>query len=465
MAIGGIGSAGASDTNTIKMNNDILNYSKDMRQSKFMLLPGGSTTTLLSNLPVLFDGQGRGPLIYYDEYDFNRLQAQALAYPDDTQTQVRAATVDALKRRGNIKTIDYSRYYSSRAKERNIGQYWRMLRDVSDNTLDKAAQQSNQGHLNIRRGTYQSLFRESIGNLEVNNERRTKLKKQTRRYERGVGDAEAFNENVFAQYAAALEVRHSLNESPNSIHIDGVIGHGGNQGVATVLREADVSLDTPAIELDNRGEWLDNVGRPYPEHPAQRHKLIERLSELGREATGIDENDWYLLGSKFAVPTFDEFIGKSRVDLRGEGPSDLADEARQAVGYLEKQRQENTPDSLEYEAEVLAEEGLQAPGPLKRRLERMADLANYSDDIRDLMGGERFSHGSLLVAASVLSDPQYRFTEDDIYREAWKLIVRHRDLDVSEEEVEFYRNRGQTRRGDGKATDWYHSANPVRNEI
>lgn len=437
------------------MDSGITNKSDMNRNYTFMLLPGASQTMFISCLPILYDTVNT---ILMDSYDFKRLQAQAATLPEDRQTQIRLSTLESLKQRGNIETIDYAQFYSESDKRRNIGQMWEILRDLPDDSIEAAALDINQGHLNIRRGDFQERFRSAIGNLDIHKQRRQKLEKQQRKFKRSVGEPLEFCENVFAQYLAALEVRRGINKHTNT-YVSAIITHGGEHGLSRILRDSEKNLDSNAIEL--RNGTIDKFGHPYPGHPAARHGLIDEIETVTKEFTGIDDQDFCLLGAQFSVPILDRDI-TARGHIELYDTKGVAREAQEAVEYLKAKRDAQTPESLDYEAEFIAEEGPNAPGPVKKRLERMADLAHYTDELRELADNEKFSHGALLVAATVISDPARRFEEDDLWRRAHQLSVRSKNSDISNDEISFFRNREQIRRGDGKDTDWYHSPNSAR---
>lgn len=456
-----IGESINSSGNT-KTRHKNKNYS--MGNNTYLGLPGTSITTLFANLPVFLNSTVQQPTILLDRYDYDRLQAQIRAYPDDTRMHFLAAIGDTLIQRGNLKTIDYSQYYPIDKQDRYIDKYWEALHDLPDHVSDQAAQETITGHLEYRRGQYQHRFRSALGNWELNTTRRNKLEKQQERFDSGTGDSRSYNENVFAQYVAGLEIRDAVNNQTN-LHVDGVLGDGDSKGIATVLRESSLSIDNEVVSLGPRENTLEQVGHPHPDHPANQHELIEQISTLAQEATEVEDNDWFMVGSNVAVPMHSELVSITNVkeDINNH-PSELAHEAQEVIRYLQQSSDRNAPGSMEYDAEKLEEEitVAQSKHDLENRLHRAADLANISDDIHDLIGSEKFSHASLMIAASVLMDPEWRWSKDDLYRKARKLQQKHRHIDIDVDEIEFFRNRGQVRRNDGEDRDWYHQANRAR---
>lgn len=80
----------------------------------FLTLPRLSLTTVLLNLPNIFDRtNGATPLILMDRYDYDRLRAEVLAGPKENQkAPYLIMAYDDLRRRGLLKLIDYTEFYT-----------------------------------------------------------------------------------------------------------------------------------------------------------------------------------------------------------------------------------------------------------------------------------------------------------------------------------------------------------------
>ncbi len=438
-------------------------YSKNniVMDSTYLCIPGASFTTLFSNLPVLLSSHGPNPTILMDRYDYDRLRSQIHVYPNDMRMQYLTSITDMLIRRGDLQTIDYASYYSIEKQDRYLDRFWEAQQQLPDHVADTAARNSIDGHLGYRRGDYQKQFRRALGNWDVNTERRKGLRQQHRRFDSGSGDPETFNENIWAQYIAALEIRHTLNsETPH--HIDGVLGDGDSRGIATILRETNLDIDSDVISLGSDGQTIEQVGHPTPSHPAQRHKLINSISKIAQETTGVQDNDWYMLGANLAVPTMTDL---SITNVRNEvthRPSAVAHEAKEIIAELRTKSNSNTSSSMSYEAEKIAEEitTTDSHHDIEKQLNRAADLSNYSDDLRALGDDDHYSQAALMIAASVLMDPQWRASHDDLYQKAQKL--QHRTATLGDEEIEFFRDRNKIRRDDGTEINWYQQADRQR---
>ncbi len=437
---------------------------KRMTRRTYLCLPGVAYTTIFANLPVLLSDRREQPTIIVDAYDYERLHGRMLTEPENKEVQLRGTIADALVRRGTIQLVDYAAMYPIERQDAHIHQFWEAVRSVPDDVVQSAAKESNAGYLEFGRGEYQQSFRSALGNWEINLKRRRRVERQQRKFERGAGNPGEFAENVFAQYIAGLEVRATL-ESRHDVKIDGVLGHGDEQGISTIIRESSLEYDPSVLALGPNDHAIAQIGHPDPSHPARRQRLLDAIHTVAQETTGVDDADWFVLGPQLAVPMFPRLVSIASVrDGLTENPRALADQASAALSFLQEKRRENAPTTLAYDAEKLESEieTTLSAASIEGRLHRAADVANYADDIRTLLNTERFSHGAILIAASILMDPQFRSNTDVLYRRARALQIRRRQLTVSDQEIEFFRNRGQYRRNEGTDRDWYHLADRNR---
>jgi hypothetical protein len=100
------------------------------------------------------------------------------------------------------------------------------------------------------------LFREALGNHDVNIDKLQQLSNHRRKIEQGRGDPARFNEDIFAQYIAALEIRSQVNR-----HLDynvvGVLGQGEQEAISTILRSTELEFDDDVLTLSSSGQSIN----------------------------------------------------------------------------------------------------------------------------------------------------------------------------------------------------------------
>lgn len=141
---------------------------------------------------------------------------------------------------------------------------------------------------------------------------------------------------------------------------------------------------------------------------------------------------------------------------------ELAAETREVLSLLERRAEDNKPTHIQNKAEAIAEQhGISSSEKvheISEQLDRATDLANYTPVLRDLSDSDRFSAGAIMVAGSIIMDPNNRIDEDEQYRRAWSMKQRNRSVDIPPHIVEQFSNRGGIRRGENThITDWCHS--------
>jgi hypothetical protein len=452
-----------ADTINTPSKERISHTRQNMNRKAFITLPGISLTTTYMHLPGIMNRRPQ-PIIFMDIYDFERIWGQIVTQRGSRKTQMLGMITESLYRKGFLQTIDYSALYSAEKQDRNVNRYWNALENLSGTTQQRAAGQLASGFLDHAIGEYQKPFRSALCDWDGMTDRRTQIERQQQKINRGLGDPLLWNERIAAEYIAALEVRAAA-DTYLDLDVVGVLGQGESEGISTVLRNADLDFDDDVISLTSNEQSIKQIWRPDPERTAYGRSILDSITQVAHETTGTQHNDWYLLGSRLAVPHFPKLFVESwsQPNLHTD-TKELAAETRKVLSLLKQRAADNNPAHLSAEAEAIAEQhGNASPEnvhEITKQLDRAADLANYTPLLHDLSETDRFSSGAIMVAASIIMNPSARIDEDETYRRAWSMKQRTRSIDVPQHIIERFSNRGGIRRGeDTHITDWYHTAN------
>lgn len=466
---GGIGQAAASPSDGINNHQNQIETHIDsdmnnMNRKAYVTLPAFCTKYLYANLHELMNRRPR-PVIFMDTHDWERMRGQIVLERDRSMQMVGMIT-EALQRRGLIQTIDYRNFYSAPKQERKVIQCRNALESLTGHRQQTVAEDAAEGFINhFQRLGYQKSFRQALDNWEHALYRKRQAQSRVRRLKRGGGEPLNRAERITMQYTAALEVRRAVDRHFD-FEVAGVIGQGEGGGVSTLLQESSFSLDDDVASLRSDGQ-IDQIRRFTPDETAYQRDVLDSITQVAQEATKTQHEDWFLLGSRMAVPHFPQLFMESwSQPAFDEDTSELVDETNEILSRLERRAEDGHPAHPNYSAEAIAEQhGIASDGTIKRissELDRAIDLSNVSPELRDI-ADEDYESASILAAASTLMDPNYRTDEDDLYRRAWDIKRRYGSVDVSTHTVERYTNRGGYQEKERKQQpDWYQSTAPVR---
>ncbi|WP_330633608.1 hypothetical protein [Halocatena halophila] len=434
------------------MDKNKNSYRNKNMASGYVALPGFCFSTLYTHLPQLFHFKRHRPTIIIDKFDYDRLMGRVVRERSNRNVQIRGNITETLRQRGDLKVIDYSKYYRPDEKGRLLEQYQNGLDELSEGTHERLASQALRGYERYGRGDYVKPFRDGLGNWESNVDRRNRLQKNRKRIERGLNDPKQFNKDIAAQYLAALTVREKY-EKVSNLDFVGVLGQGEQESIARVVRSTDLD-----ISLSQSGETLHRVGQPSIEETANYHEIFNEIQTAAHVATGVQHHDWFTVGPRLSIAMYPELYGQVDMDRINEDTRSVANETMDVLRYLDKEAADNQMIRIQSKAERIVEQHEMPNQKVQKiadQLNYQTDLANHSRDIRSLIDSERFSKESLLVATSVKSDPTARWTTDHIYRRAMELQNRLTPVSVPDNQLLFFIDRGDFKRG-AVGKDWYH---------
>lgn len=461
------------------------------KRPAYLTLPGLSTTSLLLNLPCLLSlSDGPTPLILMDTQDYERLRARAFEDQGSNQKyQYLSMSYDYLRRQGILSLINYAEFYPEPTQQRYLDQTQELLQSTPPWVNRKAAVTAVDGWIGYARGPYQEPFRESLGEdpSEFATLRQVE-QSQRRKMKRGTGDTVGWNEKVLNKDVAALEVRRRVDQTFPNLDVRYVVAgveHEITGGILDGTRSQRFAgptsnvLDIGHEVIEADAEFLENL-RPNlhmagldPNIVARTREILDTLSQVATEATGVQHDDWFILGPSLAIPQYDELFNFEaiRTQVRHRMTADeLAEEAEKVVEILESNRQESLSSSkIQYQADKISEmHHLDHINNAKSRGAGLAglvdyalDLSDYSRELRTLIERGELSQAAVFVGASVAIDPMRRYKENTVYRQGVDLINRLDPPSLGQRRLEELQKE---RRGDewGDHRAWFEAKNRTR---
>lgn len=440
-------------------------HHNNMKRNAYVTIPSFCTKYFCTNLHDLMNKRPR-PVVYMDTHDYQRLWGQIVLERERCMQMV-GMIIESLRRRGLIRTVDYGTLYSAAQQEDNITSCRDALEDLSDHHQQEIGRQASQGFIDyVQQLDYQRSFREALDNWEHSLHRKKGSEHSLRRLERGGGTPVNRGERIATQYMAALEVRQTLNRQTN-FNVVGVLGQGESTALATLLEESSWDIEKDVAKVAN-GE-IKQMRRFDPDSTAYQREILDSITEVARETTGVQHEDWFLLGSHLAVPHFPALFMESWSQPAFEtdkSTSGLAAETKEILNRLERRTPDSRPPHLDDDAEAIAQWfGISSPDQVDEitaQLDRAVDLSQAAPELRE-MASEEYESASIMAAASIIMDPSYRDNADQLFHRAWEMKQRYDPVEVPTHVVTRYSKRGGLGEQERKEhPDWYQSPDPVR---
>lgn len=431
------------------------------QRDALLALPGPSTTSLVLNIPHIFQTQNQ-PVVLIDKYDYDKIRSRAI-FEENTKYHYLTLAYESLARRGIIDLIDYSRFYPPRLRERNLERNEKLLQHLSSDISRRYATVACELWTDYARGEYQEDFRGGLSeDVDEFVSMRRSERKQERKMASGVGDSDGWLRKVINKDVAALHIRRNADRELNQYNVKGIIA-GGEHLITSQLNGTTPSglsdYDLPVTEAGTSANHLDRLhagNRIYGLMPSELTETRETLnltSELASEIAGVNEDDWFVLGPSLAVPSYDDMLEMDSIKYQFQD-RDLADLQQQAANLVNELRSKaEVPTSfnkLQYSAEYTAEQqgrGISADGfsvsSLTASLEHAVQLSAASNQIRSLTEEGGYDEAAVFVALSFMNDPAHRFEQEDVYRKATKLKRRLDPPNLDQDTLDSYRKERQ----------------------
>lgn len=433
----------------------------------FLALPRLSLTTVLLNLPNIFDqANGATPLILMDRYDYDRLRAEVLAGPKENQkAPYLIMAYDDLRRRGLLKLIDYTEFYTPSDQNKYLHQSQALLRNTSEETNRETAVEASKSWIKYTRGEYQEPFRAGLGESASSfSDLRSSERIQRQKLKREVSDPRDWNEKLLSRGIAALAVRDQVNENLN-ITVHGIISGTQYQIIGDFIDGYSVDTTTSdTADLTDLQPAHRFLGIDL-KTATQTREILDVISSVTSEIAGVQYNDWFLLGPSIAVPRYDDLFDIQVINdqMQKFDEETIAAETKQVIDVLENSTEyEETTNNLQYDAERVGEEYDLLPSGKKQnmRLNYAFDfaynVANYSRELRYLKDQTDITQAAALVGSSIMRSNQCVYDDNDIYRHGLELMARFNPPPIDEKDIKAVRKE---RRGDSwdEHSDWFEA--------
>lgn len=460
----GVGNVGVVNGITPDRNKSCANqpYGCNMVTSRtdetdmFLALPGCSLSSLIMNIPQLMNAETPTPVIV-DKYDLERLRGRIATQKSGYQAQRLGLMYNEMYHRGLIRPFDYQKYYPHDIQQENIKQTQRILSSMSDHENREIAHSSATGYIHYGVGEYQESLRRSLNNMDRYLDTRNKVQREKARIERGTRDPRKWNEKVVSQYLAALGVRRNLErELDRDIQ---AIGQHETEAIQSVFDKRNYS-DLPPTLQHITEQPSDLFSEFDVEDTLKRRNIADQISQIAQDVVGIDNDHWYVFGSRLALTQSGDVYKRTRSHLRFNSVDSVATEAQSLLSKLRERRNDNRSiEHLTAEAEWLMEENDLNHIDRRRLLDQLrteTKLTNYSRDLDEVSVG--YSPAAKVIVESILTDPVNRYTKDDVYREAIDLMRMLEPVQLTDEQLDSFYSRGSYRVGIDK-TNWYQDPN------
>jgi hypothetical protein len=432
------------------------------KRSAFVALPGIASGPFLANLPYILNYTPRTPpIIFMDRYDYDRIWGWALKKNSSQWIQNLAMGYSLLTQQDIIRPINYSDFYEQSDQQRNLTQGRTILKAVSDEDHIQAAKAGADGWLGFSRGDYQGTFRVQLGEKPgAFSDARRLDEKRKRKLKRGVGNPNAWNERVFAQYAAALEVCSAANEQFNHLNVNRIIG----QGESGVVRKI---LDAKGVQHSNA---LDSfVLKPDPDDLAPTREALDEIGEIATEIANKNHSDWVFLAPTLAVPQSPDLFKMRRIKSQlhyGLGVETLTEQGTYVKDVLKRRTEHPARNKLDEIVEWIAESENVPGTPSQAQKEDLlkitshaVNLEQYAPELDRLIERDGISQAGALVGYSALCDPSARDDEDYVHQQCERLINHFHSSSVGEAQLMAFRRR---KKDWDNNPDWYLNSNRRR---
>jgi hypothetical protein len=433
----------------------------------YLTLPGPSVTTVLLNLPNILNTSGEPPLILMDTHDYEELRAEILTGDvDGKKAPYLIAAYDDLYRRGVLRLIDYKKHYSPTDQEYNLQQNQGLLREVSEPVNRKAAIKASKGWIHYGRGDYQVPFRGALGESPSTvNDLRKSEESQHRKLKRGTHNPIEWNEKILNKGVAGLSVCESLNRDPN-INVQGVICHSGYGILDDFLDLAHNDAINTDISHIKDLDPNNRITGFNSEIANQTREILDTVSEVATQLSGVQYNDWLLLGQSFAIPQYQKIFDFDIIHYQVEDRfniNELVSDTEQVIDALENSTNTISSDEIQYETEWMTESfelptGRKQSEGLMDMVHYAVTISNYANELRTLVEQHNISQAAALIGANIVRNPYYQYDEHDLYRRCVDLMVRFDPPSVDKTKLERVHMERQNETWE-EHTDWFEAIN------
>lgn len=419
-------------------------------RSAYITLPGLSVTTVLLNLPCVLSLTDDLPIIFIDMNDYDRLRREILEDESNSQKAPYLLTAyEELRQRDIIRLIDYTEFYTKSTQKYFLQQNKDLIEESPDWVNRRIAVKEIDSWIKYGRGNYQEGLRAALGETSsAFDSLRQGDKKQWRKMEAGTGNPIEWNEKVLNRGTAALAVRRQANRDLD-VNVKSVITGSEHEIIGDFLNATRSSgdwqspperfgLDSDIIDTNaSHLTGIDPTNKITGFSPAevtQTREVLDTVTEIATDETGVQYNDWFLLGPILTLPRYDDIFefNKIKREIQSKDIERIAAEASQIITEVNgKVDNVFSPTKLRYETNWVAEEHdldtsyRESQGRnIGKMINHASYMNQYSDELRDIRDQEANFQSSIFIGINAIKSQTQQLDKSDIQQRAKNIISR-----------------------------------------
>ncbi len=410
-----------------------------------------------------------------DSYDYERLRARAVGEKGDQKDHYLVMAFDELQRQGIVHFIDYAAFYSNHIQQQYLRQNRALLENLSKEVHQQAALTGIEEWTRYARGSYQESFRTGLGeDVDSFTDLRQQEQNLRQNIERGTSDPVRWNEKLLNKAVAALAVREAADDALDC-GVDRVVAGSEHQILQDFLdtcqsNRSGSKYDKGANSHLERLSPSTRIAGIDPTLASQTRTTLNTVGEIAVTITGVQHDDWIVLGPTFALPQyydlFEDFEQIQREIRRDIDVETLAAETKTVLATLEQETDELlSPTRFQYEVGWVAEQTELFDNDSQQSLSDLVEytlgLSNYSRELRAMADRGDLSQAAIFLGASMASNPIVRNQNTDIHRRALELTHRLAPSSIDGQAIEPFRQERSAKTWNDH-TDWYETMDRVR---
>lgn len=351
-----------------------------------------------------------------------------------------------------------------------------LLERLSEETHQETPPTGIEAWTGYARGSYQESFRAGLGeDIDTFTDLRQQEQALKQDIERETGDPVWWNEKLLNKAVAVLAVREAADDTFD-YDVDRVVAGSEHDILCDFLDTSQHCTASGSPATGDIASHLDDLNPSTriagitPSLASQTRTALNAIGEIAVDITGVQHDDWIVLGPSFALPQyydlFENFDQIQREIRRGESDR-LAAETEVVLNTLEHGDDHTLlPTKLQYQADWITEQTESFDidierHPLTDMVGYALSLSNYSRELRALTEREELSQAAIFLGASMASNPVARYQDSDISWRAREFTDRIAPPSMDGQEIEPFRQERSAQTWD-EHTDWYEAPDRMR---
>lgn len=416
----------------------------------YITLPGLSVTTVLLNLPCVLSLTDDLPIIFIDVNDYDRLRREILEDESNSQKAPYLLTAyEELRQRDIVRLIDYTKFYEKSTQDHYLQRNKNLIEESPDWVNRRIAVKEVESWIEYGRGNYQEEFRDALGeSSSAFGSLRQGDKKQWRKMEAGTGNPIEWNEKVLNKGTAALAVRRQANRDLD-VKVKSVITGPEHEIIGDFLNATQTSGDWQSPPerfgldndiIDSNAAHLTGIDPTNkitgfsPTEVTQTREVLDTVTEIATDETGVQYNDWFLLGPILTLPRYNDIFEFNRIkeEIQSEDIDRVATEATQIITEVDSKIDNNlSPTKLRYKTNWITEEYdldtsySESQGRnIGNMINHASYMSQYSDEFRNFRNQGANFQSSIFIGINAIKGRTQQLDKNDIHKCAKNIISR-----------------------------------------